>query len=65
MVYYAVADDVCAAAVRFAATYDGVSLWCRHLDPEGDAVDFAAFHARLVREFANRFGTEPALPGRP
>lgn len=62
MVHYAVADDVRAAAVRFAAGYRGAPLWCRHLDPEGEDLDFVAVHARLIAEFTNRFGRPPSLP---
>lgn len=62
MVYYAVADDIRAAAMRFAAGYRGALLWCRHLDPEGEVLDFTEVHAKLVREFVHRFGTPPSLP---
>lgn len=62
MVYYAVADDVRAAALAFAAGYRGALLWCRHLDSEGEALDCAAVHDRFVREFVSRFGSPPILP---
>lgn len=62
MVHYAVADDVRDAALRLASEQLGPALWCRHLDPEGCAVDYAAEHARLVREFENRFGSPPSIP---
>lgn len=61
MVYYAAADDVRAAALRFAADYHGAPLWCRHLDPEGHAVDVRAYCARLLDEFSRRFGCAPTL----
>lgn len=63
MVYYAAADDVRAAAMAFAVGYRGALLWCRHLECDGDAVDFRAFYARLVQEFARRFGSPPKVPG--
>lgn len=62
MVRYAVADDVRAAALQFAASYRGATLWCRHLDAEGEALNFAQVYAKLVQEFTRRFGSPPALP---
>jgi hypothetical protein len=62
MVHYAHAADIRAAAVAFAAGYTGPALVCRHLDPEGEAVDLAAFHAKVLGEFVNRFGSSPSLP---
>lgn len=62
MVHYAVADDVRAAALAFAAGYRGVALWCRHLESEGEDLDCVAVYDRFVREFVNRFGTAPTLP---
>ena len=62
MVHYAHAPDVRAAALAFATDYQGPPLVCRHLDPEGEPVDLAAFHAKVLREFVNRFGTSPAPP---
>ena len=62
MVHYEHASDVRAAAAAFAATYAGPALVCRHLDPEGEAVDLAAFHAKVLGEFVTRFGKRPAPP---
>lgn len=66
MVYYGHATDVRAAAVAWAAGACAVArgaalagLLCRHLIERDDAGDLAAFHAKLVEEFARRFGAEP------
>ena len=62
MVHYAHAADARAAAAALAARHAGRALLCRHLDLEGETVDVAAFHAKLVAEFVRRFGAPPALP---
>jgi len=62
MVHYAHAPDVRAAATVLAAAHPGQRLLCRHLDLEGEQVDLAAFHAKVVEEFIRRFGTPPAFP---
>lgn len=60
MIHYELADDVRAAATRYAAAHPGEWL-CRHTiemtDADRDALD--GFHARLVREFRARFGDAP------
>ena len=60
MVHYEHARDVRAAALGFSPR--GRDLVCRHLDPEGEQVDLAAFHARVLDEFVRRFGAAPSLP---
>jgi hypothetical protein len=62
MVHYAHAPDVRAAALAFAAGYTGPALVCRHLDLEGEVVDLATFHAKVLGEFVNRFGSRPSPP---
>jgi hypothetical protein len=59
MVAYAHAADVRAAAIALAADHANAGLLCRHLDDEGEPVDAAAVHHRLVAEFVRRFGTTP------
>jgi hypothetical protein len=61
MVHYAHVPDVRAAALALAAQHATRTLWCRHLEPEGEQVDLAAFHAKLVSEFVRRFGRAPSL----
>ena len=62
MVHYEHADDVRAAATRLGAQHAGQALLCRHLEIEpGDAVDLAAFHAKVRDEFVRRFGSPPSL----
>lgn len=62
MVHYEHAADVRDRALALAAAHRDHALWCRHLDPEGEAVDLAAFHARVLGEFVRRFGRTPSLP---
>ena len=62
MVHYEHARDLNAAAVALGARFAGRGLVCRHLDSEGEAVDLAAFHAKVLDEFVRRFGAPPALP---
>jgi len=62
MVHYAHAPDVRAAATVLATAHPSPALLCRHLDLEGEQVDLAAFHAKVVEEFIRRFGTPPAFP---
>jgi hypothetical protein len=64
MVHYEAAGDVRAAAAAFAARFAGEPWWCRHtIEPEALAPDDArALGERLVRDFAARFGREPAPP---
>ena len=59
MVCYAHAHDMRAAAIALARDHAGEDLLCRHLDPEGETVDLAAFHARVLDEFVRRFGSPP------
>jgi len=62
MVCYEHAPDLRAAATRLAAEHAGAALLCRHLEiqPE-DAVDVAAFHAKVRDEFIRRFGSPPSF----
>jgi hypothetical protein len=62
MVHYEHATDARAAAVALGVRFAGRELVCRHLDPEGEVVDLAAFHARVLDEFVRRFGAAPSLP---
>jgi hypothetical protein len=62
MVHYELADDVRTAAVAFARGHGGRGWLCRHTIEVGAADDVAAHHARLVRDFATRFGAHPAVP---
>lgn len=64
MVHYQAADDVRTAAAAFAAAHPDQLLWFRHtIEPEIlAAADATALAARLVRDFAVRFGREPSLP---
>jgi len=61
MVHYAHARDLRACAQALAAAHPRGYL-CRHLEPAGDAVDLAAFHAKVREEFVRRFGAPPAFP---
>ncbi len=61
MVCYAHVPDVRAAAIALASAHAGEALLCRHLDPEGEAVDLVAFHARVLDEFVRRFGSAPSF----
>lgn len=62
MVHYEHAEDVRAAAMALASARPGEALLCRHLEIEpGDAVDLAAFHAKVREEFVRRFGREPSF----
>jgi hypothetical protein len=62
MVHYEHATDVRAAATALAAAHVGEDLVCRHLEIEpGEAVDAAAFHAKVREEFIRRFGSPPAF----
>lgn len=62
MVHYEHAADVRAAATALAASRTGEALLCRHLEIEsGEAVDLAAFHAKVREEFVRRFGREPSF----
>jgi hypothetical protein len=63
MVHYEHAADVRTAAIALAARFAGKDLLCRHLEiPPGNAVDVAAFHAKVRGEFVRRFGSAPVLP---
>ncbi len=63
MVHYEHARDVRAAALALHARFAARGLLCRHLEIEpGDAVDFAAIHAKLRGEFIRRFGAAPEAP---
>ena len=62
MVHYEHASDVRAAATMLAAQHAGEGLLCRHLEIEpGEAVDLAAFHAKVRDEFVRRFGSPPSF----
>jgi hypothetical protein len=66
MVGYADAADVRAAAIALGAAHAGRDILCRHLIEIGldEAVEPAAFRAKLEAEFVRRFGAPPALPPR-
>jgi hypothetical protein len=60
MVHYEHARDVRAAALALAVRHPGTL--CRHLEIDpGDAVDYAAIHAKLRDEFVRRFGAPPGV----
>ena len=62
MVHYEHTLDAVVVVTALAASHADRSLWCRHLDLEGDRdVDLAAFHAKLLAEFVRRFGRAPSL----
>lgn len=62
MVHYEHAGDVRAAATALAARHGHCALLCRHLEIEpGEAVDLAAFHAKVRDEFVRRFGSPPSF----
>jgi hypothetical protein len=63
MVHYEHASDVRAAAISLARHHAGEPLLCRHLEiAAGEAVDAAAFHAKVRDDFVRRFGCPPAFP---
>jgi hypothetical protein len=63
MVHYEHAMDLSAAVTRLVEAHAGEALVCRHLEIEpGDAVDLAAFHAKVREEFVRRFGSAPSFP---
>ncbi|HTR54877.1 MAG TPA: hypothetical protein VMJ10_29515 [Kofleriaceae bacterium] len=63
MVHYAHALDVRAAAAELGRRHAAGALLCRHLEIEpGEAVDLAAFHAKVREEFVRRFGAPPGFP---
>jgi hypothetical protein len=61
MVHYEVADDVGAAAARYAGDHAGRGWLCRHTVEmsAADVDDVVPFYTRLVRDFRARFGCEP------
>ena len=59
MVAYRHTPDARAAARALARLHAGADLWCRHLIEVPEATDLAAFHAKLVGDFARRFGRAP------
>ena len=62
MVHYEHARDVRATATSLAERHAGQALLCRHLEiAPGDAVDLAAFHAKVRDEFVRRFGSPPSF----
>jgi hypothetical protein len=62
MVHYEHAPDVRAAATQLAQRYRDRALLCRHLEiAPGEAVDLAAFHAKVRDEFVRRFGSPPSF----
>jgi len=65
MVHYEHAADVRAAALAWARAHGAAGIVCRHLIEDDGATTPAALCAKLVDEFARRFGTLPRFPGRP
>ena len=62
MVHYEHASDVRAIATALAKRHANEALLCRHLEIEpGEAVDLAAFHAKVRQEFIRRFGSQPTF----
>jgi hypothetical protein len=62
MVHYEHAADLRAAVTVLAARHADRPLLCRHLEIEqGEAVDLAAFHAKVREEFIRRFGSPPSF----
>ncbi len=62
MVHYEHALDVRATATALAREHTDRTLWCRHLEIDaGEAVDLAAFHAKVRDEFVRRFGSPPSF----
>lgn len=60
MILYAAADDLRAACARLAADHPGAAWLCRfNRDSLADPAEAAA---RLIADFAARFGGPPALP---
>ena len=65
MVHYEHTTDVRSSATQLAAAHPQPTLWCRHLEIEGEErVDLAAFHAKVREEFVRRFGAPPRFPDR-
>jgi hypothetical protein len=67
MVHYEAAADVRAAAVAFAARHRDRDWLCRHtIEMTADeAAGADGLAARLVRDFATRFGQPPTVPSVP
>jgi len=63
MVHYAHAPDVRAAAIAWASAHGADGIVCRHLIERDTAATPAALCARLLDDFARRFGAPPGLPG--
>lgn len=63
MIHYELADDVHAAAARFAAAHPGEPWLCRHTIEmtERDVAEIGVFHERLLRDFRARFGATPEV----
>lgn len=64
MVHYAHAADVRATALAWAEVHGAEGILCRHLIENDGATAPAALCAKLVEEFARRFGAVPRFPGR-
>lgn len=62
MVHYAATDDVRATAQALAAAHPGADWLCRHLIDLADPAAAPAIAARLIRDFAARFGRAPTPP---
>lgn len=63
MLHYELADDLRAAAARFAAAHPAQDWLCRHTIElsDDDIAGLDVFHARLLRDFRARFGAEPEV----
>jgi hypothetical protein len=59
MLWYEHAADTRASALGLSRAHAGKDLVCRHLIEIEDATDLGAFCAKLMEEFARRFGTLP------
>lgn len=62
MVHYQAAADVRAAACALAQAHPAADWLCRHLEDLDDTASAPAVAQKLIRDFAARFGTPPALP---
>jgi len=64
MVHYQHALDVRAAALAWAGAHGAAGIVGRHLIEDDGATAPAALCAKLMDEFARRFGAVPRFPGR-
>ncbi len=62
MVHYQAADDCRAAAQALAAAHPDADWLCRHLIDLADPTAAPDIAARLIRDFAARFGRAPGAP---